>query len=259
MLQVEDAMGRSVGLYFLATAVAGAGELSEAVCVAEEGLEVSEPGDMFARGNLNTLLGIAEWLLDDPETAESQLKEALRTQDGIGHRWGMGTSLEGLAWVAASSGRLERAALLLGASASLWQELGNTLIPNWQPHHEASDAAARDGLGEARYRARWEEGFALPRGAVVAAALEERLPDDGRTPAVAAEDAFELTGRELEVARLVADGLSNPDIASTLFVSRATVKTHVSHILKKLALDSRVQLATWVAAHDPGSAAPSGG
>lgn len=259
MLQVEDAVGRCLGLYFLATGVAAAGQLTDAHRLAEEGLEVGEAGDMFARGTLGALLGIVEWLLDDPGAAEWQLKEALRAQDGIGHRWGMGTSLEGLAWVAASSGRLERAALLLGASASLWQELGNALYPHWQPHHEASDAAARDGLGEARYQACWEEGFALPRGAVVAAALEERLPDDGRTPAVAAEDAFELTGRELEVARLVADGLSNPDIASTLFVSRATVKTHVSHILKKLALDSRVQLATWVAAHDPGSAASSGG
>jgi DNA-binding NarL/FixJ family response regulator len=60
------------------------------------------------------------------------------------------------------------------------------------------------------------------------------------------------------VARLVANGLSNPAIASTLFVSRATVKTHVSHILRELALDSRAQLATQVAAHNPGSAAPSG-
>ncbi|HZD88420.1 MAG TPA: LuxR C-terminal-related transcriptional regulator, partial [Gaiellaceae bacterium] len=55
-------------------------------------------------------------------------------------------------------------------------------------------------------------------------------------------------------ARLVAGGLSNPAIAATLFLSVATVKTHVSHILRKLALDSRVQLASWLAAHDPGTA-----
>jgi predicted ATPase/DNA-binding CsgD family transcriptional regulator len=260
MRDVEDATGRCLGVYFLATARAAAGQLADALSLAKEGLEISEAGDMFARGNLNTLLGIVEWLLGDSQAAEDTLKEALRTQDGIGHRWGMATSVEGLAWVAASSGRLERAAMLLGTGAALWQELGNALIPYWQPYHDASDADARTGLGDQHFQARWEEGFVLAREAVVAAALEEMLPETDPTPATAAEeDSFELTGRELEVARLVADGLSNPAIASTIFVSRATVKTHVSHILRKLALDSRVQLATWVAANDPGSAAPSDG
>ncbi len=78
-------------------------------------------------------------------------------------------------------------------------------------------------------------------------------------PAVTAEDAFELSERELEVARLVASGLSNPAIASALFISVATVKTHVSHILAKLSLDSRAQLASWVAGHDPGRPAPARG
>jgi DNA-binding NarL/FixJ family response regulator len=72
-------------------------------------------------------------------------------------------------------------------------------------------------------------------------------------PAVTAT-AFELSARELEVARLVAGGLSNPAIASALFISVPTVKTHVSHILTKLGLDSRVQLASWVAGHDLGPA-----
>lgn len=259
MLEVDDAMGRCLVIYFLGSAVAGAGRLTDAPRLAEEGVEISESGDMFARGNFNTLLGIVQWQLDDPQTAEETLKEALRTQAGVGHRWGMATTLEGLAWVAASSGRLERAALLLGSGAAQWRELGNALMPYLQPYHDASEGSARTGLGEARFQARWDEGFSLPRRATVAVALEEPLPGDGRAPAADAADAFELTGRELEVARLVAGGLSNPDIASTLFVSRATVKTHVSHILRKLALDSRVQLATWVAAHDPGSAAPTGG
>jgi predicted ATPase/DNA-binding CsgD family transcriptional regulator len=257
MLEVDDAMGRCLGLYFLATALAGAAKVTDALRLAQEGLEISEIGDMFSRGNLSTLLGIVEWQLGDAEAAESRLKEALRIQNGIGHRWGMGTSLEGLAWVAASTARLERAALLLGSGASLWQELGITLAPWLRVHHDGCEAGARSGLGELRYQERWEDGFALPRSAVVAAALEETLQDTARAPAAAAdEDAFELTGRELEVARLVAEGLSNPAIASTLFVSRATVKTHVSHILRKLALDSRVQLASWVAAHDPAAATP---
>ena len=72
-------------------------------------------------------------------------------------------------------------------------------------------------------------------------------------------DAFELSARELEVARLVADGLSNPAIASALFISVPTVKTHVSHILAKLCLESRVQLASWVAGNDPGPLRPPAG
>jgi predicted ATPase/class 3 adenylate cyclase/DNA-binding CsgD family transcriptional regulator len=75
--------------------------------------------------------------------------------------------------------------------------------------------------------------------------------------AAAAADDFELSEREMEVARLVADGLSNPAIASALFISVAMVETHVSHILARLGLDSRVQLASWVSGHDPGPPWPA--
>jgi DNA-binding CsgD family transcriptional regulator/tetratricopeptide (TPR) repeat protein len=52
-----------------------------------------------------------------------------------------------------------------------------------------------------------------------------------------------LTPAELTIARLVADGHPNPDIAASLFVSRRTVEVHVSHILSKLGLRSRVEIA----------------
>jgi non-specific serine/threonine protein kinase len=163
------------------------------------------------------------------------------------------TSLEGLAWVAGSGEQLERAALLLGAGAALCQELGIALYPYGQAHHDACAAAVRAGLGEAGYRGCWERGHALAREQVVAEALEDTPPADQHPPTAAtAHDADELSARELEVARLVANGLSNPAIAAELFLSVATVKTHVSHILRKLGLESRVQLASWVADHDAG-------
>ncbi|MCD2442034.1 response regulator transcription factor [Agromyces sp. SYSU K20354] len=67
------------------------------------------------------------------------------------------------------------------------------------------------------------------------------LPDPGRR--VAAEAA--LTERELEVARLVARGLGNAEIASAVFLAEATVKTHVGRILAKLHLRDRVQIVIW--------------
>jgi DNA-binding NarL/FixJ family response regulator len=64
-----------------------------------------------------------------------------------------------------------------------------------------------------------------------------RPPPSGGPPAELAE----LTERELEVLRLIADGQSNGEIAATLVLSEATVKTHVNHILTKLRLRDRVQ------------------
>src|SRR5256885_6607218 len=59
-----------------------------------------------------------------------------------------------------------------------------------------------------------------------------------------------LSRREHEVARLVADGLSNRDIAGRLYLSERTVDNHVHHILDKLGFDSRVQVATWLARNE---------
>jgi predicted ATPase/DNA-binding CsgD family transcriptional regulator len=251
MLRVDDAFGLSVALYFHATAAATAGRLADARRLADDALQASaRAGDMMIGGISSGLLGAVEWQLGDTRAAEARLKEAVRIQDLIGHRWGMLTSLEGLAWVAGSGEQLERAALLLGAGAALCQELGIALYPYGQAHHDACEAAVRAGLGEPGYRSCWERGFALGREQVVAAALEDAFP--AARPAPTADEAGELSARELEVARLVASGLSNPAIAADLFVSVATVKTHVSHILSKLGLESRVQVASWVADHDAG-------
>src|SRR3954454_9017090 len=258
MLRVDDAFGLSVGLYFQATAAATAGRLVDAQRLANTSLQASErAGDLMIRGISSALLGAVEWQLGDTPGAEARLKEAVRIQHQIGHRWGMLTSLEGLAWVAASSGQFERAAVLLGAGTALCQELGIALYPYAQAHRDACQAAVRAGLGEAGYRSSSEQGHALDRDQVVAAALEDPPADQHAPTATAVRDQGELSDRELEVAKLVASGLSNPAIAADLFVSVATVKTHVSHVLRKLGLDSRVQLASWVAAHDPGPRTPA--
>ena len=83
-------------------------------------------------------------------------------------------------------------------------------------------------------------GEALLAPAITRRLVEEfvRRPPPGSGAPISLS---ELTERELEVLRLVASGLSNAEIAASLFVSEATVKTHITHILTKLRLRDRVQ------------------
>lgn len=73
--------------------------------------------------------------------------------------------------------------------------------------------------------------------------LAEALRAEARAPD--STDEAGLTGREAEILKLIAQGLSNKHIARDLFISPATVKVHVKNLLKKLHLNSRVEAAVW--------------
>jgi len=96
--------------------------------------------------------------------------------------------------------------------------------------------------------------------ALLAPSITRRLISEfARRPPLSAkpDQMQELTARELEVLRLVARGLSNAEIAKELFVSDATVKTHVARVLLKLGLRDRVQAV--VAAYESGLVQPGAG
>ncbi len=86
--------------------------------------------------------------------------------------------------------------------------------------------------------------------------VQRRLVEHVRSePAPAAPVAVELTRREIDVLRLVAEGLSNQQIARRLVLGEATVKTHLNHLLSKLDVDGRPGLVAWAWRHGygPGS------
>ena len=109
-----------------------------------------------------------------------------------------------------------------------------------------SERLCRDALGDAGFDAAYAEGFELDLDAAVAYALRAR--GERKRPSTGWDS---LTPTELEVVDQVAAGRSNPEIAETLLMSRATVKTHLSHIFTKLGLTNRAELAAQATRRTP--------
>ena len=103
---------------------------------------------------------------------------------------------------------------------------------------------ARRLVGKQRFRELFRRGSQLNLDQAVAFALGART--DADAPSLAPVEPSPLTRRELEVADLVAEGLSNPEIAARLVISVRTAQGHVENILRKLGFNSRSRIAAWV-------------
>lgn len=205
-------------------------------------------GDLHLRSYAAGLLGLT--LLDrgDPESADQHLRDALRMKARLGDRFSSAFLLEALAWAAAASERVARAATLLTAAEEAWAALGISLdgVPYLEERRRAGESAVRGAVSAREQRAATEQGRALSWPEAVAYAVDDVL-------AQRADDAHEdpaagvLTPREREVADLIGQGMSNRAIAEALVVSQRTAQGHVENILRKLGFTSRTQVAAWVA------------
>ena len=110
--------------------------------------------------------------------------------------------------------------------------------------YQASVAALLNTLGDKDFDSAWAEGAAMSTEEAIAYAQRGR--GERKRPTSGWES---LTPTELDVVRLVSEGLGNKDIATRLFVSPRTVQTHLTHVYTKLGLSSRVQLVQEAARH----------
>ncbi|MFC7014466.1 ATP-binding protein [Streptomyces viridiviolaceus] len=200
--------------------------------------------------------GVERWRQGDTAMAAELERESLRLKRRLDDRLGMGVCLEAMSWIAASEGEAERAALLLGAADALLRTVGMPLegIPQLWAYHLKGEGDARRRVTERRFGSAYASGAALSPDAAVAWALNEIPEPSGQAPE---PDADPLTRREREVSELVAEGLTNREIASRLVISVRTAEKHVDNIMSKLGVVNRTQIATHVTASPVGVASPT--
>jgi predicted ATPase/DNA-binding CsgD family transcriptional regulator len=166
--------------------------------------------------------------------------EALAVARSIESKIGIIDALDCLGALAHDSESRQKAARLLGAAGTLRRTTGYQHFQLYQADYHAAVARLRDALGDEAFSRAWDEGTTLSLDdAVRYAQRGSRRSGRGRPGA----GWMSLTPTERDVARLVAEGLANKDIATRLYVSPRTVQTHLTHIYGKLGVSSRVQLA----------------
>ncbi|MEV0409186.1 tetratricopeptide repeat protein, partial [Actinoallomurus sp. NPDC050550] len=254
---LEDALARhrelghpagvANSLMYLATTYSLLGRSEEAVALFDECLRLCEArNDRWFCSYTLSVFGIEVWRQGDLKRAAELEQQAIRLKQPFDDRLGIALCVDVLAWIAADEGDPERAARMLGALRDIWRLVGGPPFGYLTEYHEDCETAVRDRLGAERFDALFREGCGMSLDRATAYALQEG--DVPAAPFAAKGTApSPLTGREMEVAKLVAKGLSNKEIAAALVVAQRTAEGHVERILRKLGFTSRAQIAAWVA------------
>ena len=216
---------------------------------ASEGILLArEAGDLYSLEMMLLNLGSAALLAGDLGESKPLLAESLRIANQMDDRVARFYLLDGFGCHAALSGQPRLAAQLLGAADTVRTEAGANAMPFLASLVTQARESAATALGATRFTAEFEAGRRLDWDAALALALGK----PAQAPLVASGQAGAglLGKREAEVARLVADGLTNKEIGARLFISERTVDSHVRSILNKLGFNSRAQIAAWIASPD---------
>jgi DNA-binding CsgD family transcriptional regulator len=226
-------------LVVMAQAQLALGEVGEAAALLDEATSLARAGAMtWVLGRAARVRAELRVRQGDLKEAESLAHEALALARDAGDQLGLVDAFELLARLAGHQDSYTEVTRLWAAAESLRSRLGYTRFPVEQGPREAAVAAAKDALGTDAFAAAWSEGAKLSKEEAIAYAARGRGERKRPTTGWAS-----LTPSEQEVVHLVGEHLSNPEIAARLFVSRATVKTHLVHIFAKLSVDSRSALA----------------
>ena len=243
----RDDIGTIDVCFYLVAVVALLGEPHRAATLCEETLaRCDSQGERWLKSYMLWDLALVAWQLGDCTRAAASGRDGLRLARQFNEQWAIAFCIELLAWAAHAELRHRRAAYLLGCADSIWHRIGAPLfgMRHLLRYHEQCTSGARGMLGAVAFDAEFSKGKQTSLDQAIPLALEE-----GKAPARhagAGADGVVLTPREIEVAGLIAEGLSNKAIAAKLVIAQRTVEAHVEHILDKLGFSSRTQVAAWV-------------
>jgi ATP/maltotriose-dependent transcriptional regulator MalT len=216
------------------------GDYAAADAHLEEALAVArEIGDPFEVASSLLVLGTIASLRGQHLEALRAIRESIKTFRKLGAQSGIAECLDAFADVAVRTHDMTYAAQLIGAADASLQRVG---IPRTEGltlvEHQDRIAAVQSALGEETFDTAWSAGAALTLDEAVAEALAFNPSEDVQAPSMS-DGAMGLSPREREVLQLMAEGLTNREIAGTLLLSPRTVASHAANILGKLGLASR--------------------
>ena len=227
-------------------AIAG-DESTAAAAVAEARAELGGRRQAITAAALRYAEGVMAWHRGELAGAEHLVREATVQWHRCSDRMDACDGIELLGVLAAARERFSDAARLLAAADAARRPL-QYLAPGFTANRSAAARAAsqaRHILGDDRFTQAWEQGQGLTLDDAVAYAA--RKGGGRKRPATGWAS---LTPAELEVVRLVGEGLRNDAIARRLFIAPGTVKVHLSHIFAKLGITTRAELAAQAASQD---------
>jgi predicted ATPase/DNA-binding CsgD family transcriptional regulator len=233
------------------------GDAVTACSLAEESVKLykemgNPPGVVWSRSLFAKTLAFK----GDYMAACALYEEGLTEARAMGEKLDIVNNLEGLASVVTLQGEPARAALLWGAAEALREAIGAPIPPIERADYEHSVTAARAQLGEKTVAATWAEGRTMtPEAALTAQGpVMISMPTSAETPSTLPTKSpplypDDLTAREVEVLRLLAQGLTDAQIAEQLIISSRTVNTHLTSIYGKIQVSSRAAATRYAIEH----------
>ncbi|GAA5060768.1 LuxR C-terminal-related transcriptional regulator [Nocardia callitridis] len=239
MLRIHQGM-----LLSAADEIDSAGALFEQVYV-----ETAALGERWFHSYAAYGLGLTALLRGDHTRARDLAIHGLRIQQSFGDVLGTTLMTDLLGWASAELGADGRAAVMLGAASSMWDSIGQQLYGSkrWIALRAKAVDTTRHRVGDAAFQKYWDEGRSMSTSDILDFIFDRHGETAVVPTAMASAGPYHragLTAREREVADYVVAGMTNRQIAERLVLSTRTVEGHVEHLLRKLGLQRRGELAT---------------